>query len=475
MLSEQEEPRFLYARFIVTLFRMMQTVRIHKNNNQLIKQCTTHFVEAEKRILYDDKLSLQISQDRLYIQGEKLHERKGNILAIKDFTEFLKQRGITRVIFHPAIRKAPHQQLVLFVRIMFESIRYDTPGDWITQKLHDEALSWVEVFTDGGGGSQDTEVRHHRDQAIATYTQAQSSLKEIVQKLTLQSYAGIRKVKRMMHNMATLIQEDETLFLGLSTIRDYDDYTYTHSVNVAILAICLGNRIGLSPQALSHLGICGLFHDLGKVAVPIDILNKPSKLSDPEWDEMRKHPLLSVRQILNLHTSHTLKSKIILAPFEHHLKYDLSGYPHTHSKRTVSLFGRILQIADYYDAITSPRAYRNYAYSPDQALALMMNSAGKEFDPLLLKIFYALLGKFPVGTLLLLNTGEKGIVKSYTCIGERVSLKIVLISKDEQGALVKGPVVELDGGDTAHGLCDRTIARALNPAAYGIKPADIIV
>ena len=93
MLSEQEEPRFLYARFIVTLFRMMQTVRIHKNNNQLIKQCTTHFVEAEKRILYDDKLSLQISPDRLYIQGEKLHERKGNILAIKDFTEFLKQQG----------------------------------------------------------------------------------------------------------------------------------------------------------------------------------------------------------------------------------------------------------------------------------------------------------------------------------------------------------------------------------------------
>ena len=161
-----------------------------------------------------------------------------------------------------------------------------------------------------------------------------------------------------------------------------------------------GRRIGLSRASLERLGICGFFHDLGKVEVPREIVTKPGALSATEWKEMQKHPLSSVRQILKLQASHDLKSKILLAPFEHHIRYDLSGYPKIHFIKQISLFGRILHIADVYDAITTPRVYRPLTLSPDQALSFMLEGSGTDSDPILLKVFAKMMGTFPVGTLL---------------------------------------------------------------------------
>ncbi|HVO67840.1 MAG TPA: HD domain-containing phosphohydrolase [Syntrophales bacterium] len=275
--------------------------------------------------------------------------------------------------------------------------------------------------------------------------------------------------------MVDLIHDHEALFLGLSTIQNYDDYTYTHSINVAVLSMCLGNRIGLSRAALCHLGLCGLFHDLGKVEVPLEIINKPGKLTDQEWGKIQEHPLLSVRQVLKLQTSHDLKSKIILAPFEHHLNYDLTGYPQIPSKKRVSLFGRILQIADFYDAISSPRIYRTYAYSRDQALDLMLERSGKEFDAVLLKVFINLMGIYPPGTLLLLDSGELGLAVSYPDRKERSRPSIMLLIENSQGGFSKGELVNLNEKDETSGRYKRNIVQCVHPETYGIEVASFIL
>jgi hypothetical protein len=108
-------------------------------------------------------------------------------------------------------------------------------------------------------------------------------------------------------------------------------------------------------------------------------------LTAEEFEEVKHHSLNSVRQILRLHAPQNMKARILLPPFEHHLKYDLLGYPRTNRNKPVSLFGRILAIADVFDAITSPRKYRPTSLSPDRAIRLMMEGAGKDFDPILLK------------------------------------------------------------------------------------------
>ena len=331
-INDKQKHNYLNEKFAIAFYRLIQTVRLHQDNNQLIKQCTAHFTEIMENILGDDKLNIFISKEQFYIQGEKLQQRKASIF-IQDFLDFLIQRRIKGFVFHPAIKSASALEVLSFVRLLIGSVRAANPPDWLSSKIKEQVGPWVEILEgvglEGDGGC----FRPLKERALAAYFQAQSSLKEVAHKLSLHGNAGMLKAKRLIQNMADLIKEDEALFLGLSTIRDYDDYTYSHSVNVAVLSMCLGNRIGLSRSALSHLGMCGLFHDLGKVEVPAEIIKKPDKLNNKEWGEMSRHPLLSVRQILNLNTSHALKSKIILAPLEHHLNCDLSGYPQMKSKK----------------------------------------------------------------------------------------------------------------------------------------------
>jgi HD-GYP domain-containing protein (c-di-GMP phosphodiesterase class II) len=244
---------------------------------------------------------------------------------------------------------------------------------------------------------------------------------------------------------------------------------------VAVLALCLGHRIGLSRNFLEHLGICGLFHDLGKVEIPHEIINKPGELTAHEREEVKKHPLGSVKQILKLHATHDIKSKILLGPFEHHIKYDLTGYPELLFKKHVSLFGRILQIADVYDAITSPRAYRVSAFSPDQALVSMLERAGTDFDPILMKVFALMMGTYPVGTLLQFDTGETGLVADYLPASEDTKPRIVLLEKDGDGNLKRGEVVDLSEKDPGTGALQRNVVKTLNPASLGIQTADFLV
>jgi hypothetical protein len=181
-----------------------------------------------------------------------------------------------------------------------------------------------------------------------------------------------------------------------------------------------------------------------------------------------------VKQILKLHAAHDIKSKILLGPFEHHIKYDLSGYPELLFKKSVSLFGRILQIADVYDAITSPRAYRPSSLSPDQALVSMLERAGTDFDPILMKVFALMMGAYPVGTLLQFDTGELGLVTEYVVDSKGAEPRILLLEEGSDGNLKPGAVVELHEQEPDTGTSKRNVAKTLNPASLGIRTADFL-
>ncbi|MDP2735582.1 MAG: HD-GYP domain-containing protein, partial [bacterium] len=313
------------------------------------------------------------------------------------------------------------------------------------------------------------------EMARHAYSHALTSIQEVAEKLNSQHRAGVHKAKRMIQNIVDLLSEDDSVLLGMSTIRAFDDYTYTHSVNVAILSMYLGKRVGLSRISLERLGICGLFHDIGKLEVPYDLIIKPGKLTDEEYERLKEHSINSVRQIAKLNAARDLKAKVLLPPFEHHLKYDLSGYPQTNRKKPISLFGRILTITDIFDAMTSPRIYRPVAFSPDRVLAMMQEGAGKDFDPLLLKVFIQMLGVYPVGTLLVLDTGEMGLVTGVVEEGEVGRPRMVLLKEAGKGAYRKGEAVNLSERDPQTGAFRRNITNSLHPSAFGIQPADFLV
>jgi len=344
---------------------------------------------------------------------------------------------------------------------------------WRVEQQEEWDFPWVEIVH-GVEASTEEKKGERKKIARSTYSHALSSLQEVSQKMIYHEPAGVRKVKRIVQDMVDLLMEDDSVLLGMSTIKDYHDYTYTHSVNVAILSLCLGKRIGLSRMSLRVLGICGLVHDLGKVEIPMEILNKPGKLSEEEREEIERHPLSTVRQVIKLRASSDLKAKILLAPFEHHLKYDLTGYPRIGRNKPVSLFGRILTIADVYDAMTSPRVYRPHAISPDRALGIMLEGSGKDFDPVLLKVFINMLGVYPVGTLLRLDTGETALVMEVPEESDPARPMVLLLLSDGKGGAKKGKVIDLAERDPKRGKFLRNVKKTYNPSTFGIQAAEFL-
>ncbi|HNR11745.1 MAG TPA: HD domain-containing protein [Thermodesulfobacteriota bacterium] len=451
------------------LYRLLHTIRIHADNNELITSCLVEFRSAVMQLSGEDDVTILSSQARLYLQGERFNYQKQNIKLVHSLLDFFKNRRLQGISFHSTIKNASATEILWFFRLIIRSGIHEEPSDWLIKEVEKARLSWVTVLKESELKPKRSD-QERKQEARDIYFHALGSVADVAQKISQQGAAGIRQAKRAVQAMIEFLGNDLTFFQGLSVIRDYDDYTYSHSVNVAVLALCLGHRIGLPPMSLQHLGLCGLFHDLGKVEIPREIITKPQALTEEERNVVKKHPLASVQQILKLQTSSELTARIILAPFEHHLQYDLNGYPEVFFKKTLSLFGRIIRIADVYDAITSSRPYRSAILSPDCALALMLQGSGKEYDPILIKVFAQMLGAYPVGTLMQFNTGELGLVAE---TGNR-RLQVVLLDKDASGICQQGRKVDLYQKDPLNPSCRRAIVRTANPLTYGIRAADFL-
>ena len=465
-ITEREE------NFIIVFYRLIQSIKLYQHNSHIVKEYTDQCTACLKKLIGDEELSLLFSKGLICVQGDKLTFRRENLAVFQRILDFFEQRGLEGLILHPEIKAISRPDLIAFFNLLIDAEKHDNPWEWLAQEKKTGKYPWVEFKQSLEKPKK--EAGDLRNKTRTAYWQANASVKEVTQKLSLNNKAGVRKVKRIMQNMVEYAFVDESILLGASTIREHDDYTYTHSVNVAILSLCLGNRIGLSRNSLTYLSICALFHDLGKIEVSPHILNKPSRLDTEEWEEIRKHPLSSVRQILMLRASHLLKTRIMLGPFEHHLNYNLTGYPKTQFIKTVSLFGRILQITDVYDAITSPRSYHHATYSPPEALSHLMAGAGTEFDFTLTKVFVSMMGRYPIGTLLQLDTGEFGLVMDYPDKGEDALPRVVLLIEENDGTVKRGEVVDLTEKDEEKYAYKRRVLACFQPEIYGIQASDFI-
>jgi HD-GYP domain-containing protein (c-di-GMP phosphodiesterase class II) len=477
------EAQSLHEEFIRTFYKLIQLAKIHEDNNQMLLECIKEFMQVIRLLVDDDQITLQISRGNIYLQDEKLRYRRETDSLINNLFRYLEKRNLSGLRFLSDIQDASAKEIIEFSRTLNTAEQQEYPLKWFVRQLEEKGFAWVEIVYEQDALPEEQapetdpqdQVQKRKERARISYFHALDSLTEVAEKISYQKKVGVRKSLRVIQNMVDLVMEDEPILLGLSTIRDYDDYTFTHSVNVAILSMCLGQRIGLSRTSLHRLGICGLFHDLGKLDIPIKIINQAGKLNQSEFDEIKKHTIHSVTQIIKLEAPHDLKAKILLPPFEHHLKYDLSGYPKTNRKKSVSLFGRIITLADVFDAITSPRVYRNIAFTPDQALNIMLDGAGTDFDPILLKIFINMLGVYPIGSLLELDTGELALVMDTDKTSDGSRPMVALLAPDGNGDYVKVGVADLSECDPQSGAFRRNIVKSIHPSTLGIQPAEFLV
>ena len=212
--------------------------------------------------------------------------------------------------------------------------------------------------------------------------------------------------RSMIDGLAQAVAQNRTALLALTTLKNYDNYTFTHMVNVSILTMGQARGLGIDGPLLREFGLAALMHDIGKVRTPLDILNKPDQLTDAEFTIMKRH-VVDGAEILRMTPDVPALAPVVA--FEHHLRVDASGYPDRVSRSSLNIGTMLCSIADVYDAMRSQRHYQK-AFPTDRILAVLKRSDGTQFDQHLVRRFVQLIGIYPAGNLVRLNTGEVAVV-----------------------------------------------------------------
>jgi putative nucleotidyltransferase with HDIG domain len=237
------------------------------------------------------------------------------------------------------------------------------------------------------------------------YTQASSTMRAVWENAAKDGVAKVAEVRSVVDELAQAVSQNRNALVALTTMRNADTYTFSHMVNVSILVMVQARGLGIDGTLLREFGVAGLMHDIGKVRTPLEILNKPGKLDDNELSIMRRHPIEGA-QILRKTKDLTPLAAVVA--FEHHLRMDGTGYPSV-SRSNLNLATMLCMIADVYDAMRSKRQYQQ-AFPADRVLAVLKRGEGQEFEQNLVRRFVQLMGLYPVGSLVRLNTGALAIV-----------------------------------------------------------------
>ncbi len=459
---------------LVTKFHVLMKIsQIYDSKNVALNQFIQEFLETGNTLIKrEGALSLRIRKDDFFMNDQRLRYSVEGFTSFKYLLTQWKKRLIGEVIFKTLIDEETLRYFIYTFLNLEEGCEEN--ADLLKRQLASHQITSIEAnpleVVEGEEEAFTVQKEDDREVAKRIFFETIGTIKEVITNIKGKQHADVRKLKRLAQKAIHLVIEDESILLGMTMIKNYDEYTFNHSVNVSIYSLAIGKRLGFSKKTLTELGITALLHDIGKSKIPREVLNKPAALNDEEWELMRRHPLMGVEVVLNLKQLGEINPRMVVGIFDHHLMPDLSGYPKLFRKKEVSLFGRIIQIADAYDAMTTPRIYKKIPYTPEQALALMLREKVTHFDPLLLKIFIGLVGVYPIGSLVLLNTREIGIV--YKTNPESTWLDrpiVLLVDRDEEGHPKKDLVdlAETDGG----GAYKRSIVKTLDPYKYHIDIA----
>jgi putative nucleotidyltransferase with HDIG domain len=262
--------------------------------------------------------------------------------------------------------------------------------------------------------------------------------------------------------LADAVAENRSALMALTAMRNYDNYTFTHMVNVSILTMGQARALGIEGKLLREFGLSALMHDIGKVRTPKEILNKPEKLTDAEFSIMRRHTVDGA-EILRRTPEMPMLAPVVA--FEHHLRLDGGGYPLGVKRTELNLGTMLCSIADVYDAMRSQRGYQE-AFATDRILAVLKRNDGLQFDQNLVRRFVQLLGIYPPGTLVKLSTGEIAVVlQVHAPDPHRPRVRVIF---DASGTRLDRPR-DRNLFETTGDEAQRIIA-PLDPADVGIDP-----
>ncbi len=460
--------------FLIAFYSALRSLKLYPVENDQVQRALDGIFDTAKRLYeIEGALELRVSQEFLYVNSVRLRLKLDNYATFSHVLTTLRRCGIGTMEVEEGVQRREWQ---IFLSQLLAYAPSDAVPDlsslWqrmgqggITHILLQPPPEHEEAY---GDSDQAKEV------AKRAYEQSVAVTKDLINGVRMGRTASAKRIKRAVQNIVDQVLRNEVSLVGLTAVRGYDEQIFTHSVNVCIFSVSIGKRIGLTKLQLYDLGMAGLLHDFGKSRIPLAILNSEVPLTEEQNEVVRTHPWQGVLALFGLRGHGEIPYRAMVTSYEHHLKTDLSGYPKTIEPRQLSVFSKIVAVANGYDAPPARSFERGVAVRPDEVLREMRENQDLGYDPTLVKALINLLGIYPVGTCVILDTYEIGVVHGANPDLSQLHRPIVRIVITADGGRTDAvPLVDLAAVDEA-GNYQRSIIRVTDGMDYGINTSEYI-
>ncbi|HKU63070.1 MAG TPA: HD domain-containing phosphohydrolase [Gemmatimonadales bacterium] len=459
---------------LLAIYTALRSLKLYPVENATVQKALDDLETSARALLaVESDLELRLAGDFIFVNATRLRLELDNYASFSHILAVLRAFDIGALRIHSTANRREWQILLSLLLSLSERGQPEERFDELFARLDAGQVKGLEIEH---ATQQDPDAEQAKEAAKRVYAQGVAVTKDVITGVRLGRATSVKKVKRAVQLIVDQVLNNETSVVGLTTIRDYDEYTFTHSVNVCIFSVALGKKLGFPRIQLYDLGMTALLHDVGKARVPVTILNKTTGLDEQEWRIMQGHPWLGAITLFGMRAHDETPYRAILVAHEHHMKTDLTGYPKTIRPRQLGIFSRIVAVADGFDAATTRRSYQTVPIEPDQVLREMWENPKRGYDRVLVKALINLIGIYPVGTCVILDTFEIGIVAAPNPDGQQLNRPLVRIAVNIDGAMVPPPgeLVSLTEQDES-GAFRRSIVKVTTPSRYGLTVGDYFV
>ena len=459
---------------LLALYAALRSLKIYPVENATVQKSLDDLHASAQALLQAEvELEIRTAGDFIFVNATRLRVELDNYASFSHILAMLRAFDIGVLHVRSGMERREWQIFLSLLLSISQQGEMEERLEELLERLDAAKVTHLELERAQAEGGSSEESRHH---AKRVYSEGVAVTRDVIAGVRLGRGPRLKRVKRAVQLVVDQVLNNEMSMVGMTTVRDYDEYTFTHSVNVCIFSVALGKKLGFSKVQLYDLGMTALLHDVGKARVPAEILNKVGGLEDREWKFIQQHPWMGALTLFGMRAYEEIPYRAILVAHEHHMKMDLTGYPKTIRPRTLGMFSRIVSVADGFDAATTRRVYNTTAIEPDQVLKEMWDNPKRGYDRVVVKALINLVGVYPIGTCVILDTLEVGIVAAPNPDGQQLSRPLVRIAVDVDGATVAlpGEQVSLTDKDES-GAYKRSIVKVTNPNRFGLTPGDYFV
>jgi len=387
--------------FLKNLMSSWQTARIYSiEHRRFIESLEKTYSGLCDALGGQDELVIGILEGELASGDNIFFELSRRI--IQPITH-LKKIGIERIVFRKGVTKEELAKFISFLIAPVEEAQH-TPQEYISA-AGIRNIKAGKIKAPAGDSSAQSETKKTE---FIYYKGCLDRLSQALDTLVNNDRIEHLSLKFIANNIMENLKGSYQVFSKFRQTKGYDAATFIHLLNVSILSIYFSHKLGFSRDDCLDIGIAGLFHDIGKLYIAKKILQKKDKLSEEEFDKVKSHTVLGA-EILLKHVDDLTALPVVVA-FEHHLQYDLKGYPKISFPRKLHIASLIIMICDVYDALVQRRSYKR-DYSPEMIYEVMIKGKGKKYEPNLLDSFFKAMGVWPKGTIVRLSDGRIGVVR----------------------------------------------------------------